>query len=226
MKKRGFTLIELLVVIAIIAILAAMLLPALSQAREKARQANCMNNLKQMGLVLFLYSEDFNGWIPGGYVSDNGGGGSKVWSSILYNSGYISASVFTVGNKSMLVCPSWQPKVFTNNAYTYAIREQNYWWVGTGDYPYAFIRLASTNVIPNPSTYAVMWDSYYTSSPYGQYASCGVADTTYSSGGRIHLRHGGNANVLFADGHVEGKNRNGLTEVGFGSGVIQDRTSN
>ena len=62
--KKQFTLIELLVVIAIIAILAAMLLPALSAARERARNANCVSKLKQIGLAAFMYSGDNKDYMP------------------------------------------------------------------------------------------------------------------------------------------------------------------
>ncbi|MCM8825603.1 MAG: DUF1559 domain-containing protein, partial [Candidatus Omnitrophica bacterium] len=75
MKKNGFTLIELLVVIAIIAILAAMLLPVLSRAREQARMSTCIANLKQIGLAVNMYLTDYNEyWFPylSGRASDRG----------------------------------------------------------------------------------------------------------------------------------------------------------
>ena len=99
--NRGFTLIELLVVIAIIAILAAMLLPALAKAKEAGRKANCLSNLHQMGLGLLMYADDSNGVIPRG--------NEPLWFQVLSpNLGVRSTNDFK--KVRVYTCPSYPDK--------------------------------------------------------------------------------------------------------------------
>ena len=94
--KKYFTLIELLVVIAIIAILAAMLLPALSKARARARMISCTNNMKQMGTCAALYGSEYDDFYPIYFISD--GVAHYTWGTLL---------AATQMAPSFLACPSW-----------------------------------------------------------------------------------------------------------------------
>jgi prepilin-type N-terminal cleavage/methylation domain-containing protein/prepilin-type processing-associated H-X9-DG protein len=105
--RRGFTLIELLVVIAIIAILAAILFPVFARAREKARQASCTSNLKQLSLGMIMYASDFDGTLPLGTPGCVAmGTAPRQW--------YFTISPY-VKNGAIYRCPSFRAG-FINNA--------------------------------------------------------------------------------------------------------------
>ena len=82
-KEKSFTLIELLVVIGIIAILASMLMPALQKAKEKANQADCMNNIKQIGTTIMMYASDFKSMYPAGIDAE----GKMPDDRVIHNAG-------------------------------------------------------------------------------------------------------------------------------------------
>ncbi|MGC8744827.1 MAG: DUF1559 domain-containing protein [Verrucomicrobiia bacterium] len=108
MKKSAFTLIELLVVIAIIAILAALLLPALNRAKEKGRRTVCQNNLRQLGLALNLYADEHNQyptcfrWLPAGRgAADPKGSAVSLWNALILP--------YLANNSEVFNCPSFPP---------------------------------------------------------------------------------------------------------------------
>jgi prepilin-type N-terminal cleavage/methylation domain-containing protein/prepilin-type processing-associated H-X9-DG protein len=101
-KHRHFTLIELLVVIAIIAILAAMLLPALSQAREKARSISCASNEKQITLAALMYADEYKEYLPSFGMRGTTGGHTNYWFVLLGS--YVGGTIWD--DNKVWRCPS------------------------------------------------------------------------------------------------------------------------
>ena len=204
--RKGFTLIELLVVIAIIAILAAILFPVFARAREKARQASCMSNLKQMGIAFMMYSQDYHEKLPP--YSYQVGSNEVMWGTY-----YDAGSGTHIPEKGLIQpymkstqiedCPS-APEVEATAINTPPVAYgYNYTYL-TKDNGGTFYRLPiGMAAIESPSETVMLTDGASWNSGAQKWGRPGYAPGPAAGYVRIHARHSGMANVLWVDGHVK-----------------------
>ena len=205
--RDGFTLIELLVVIAIIAILAAMLLPSLGRAREQAKTAACLGNLRQVGLAELTYAADFNDYPPESWSGDWWWGPTgETWSRCLIRNSYTAAGVFR--------CPSHNPMATVNPANPLRSYIANGWiTLSVVDYSVAsFLTLSKAAANHGANAMALTTELWKGS---GQVGTPPEWDNTIDENQEnmcyyfwpcniMYSMHGPQSmqNVLFVDGHV------------------------
>ena len=203
MKRRGFTLIELLVVIAIIAILAAILFPVFAKAREKARQSSCLSNVKQLGLAVLQYAQDYDETLNSCYGAQDASVSYRRW---YYQGATNPGMLFPyIKNSQVFDCPSGKGNYGANRAL-----------MGDGNQNgrnLAVVAKPSETIIlgdaltsgGNPATgmdtaagesWGGMIASLTRTSSYGPGTAC-------NGRGLMAIRHNEVANLGFLDGHAK-----------------------
>lgn len=222
-RRIGFTLVELLVVIAIIALLAALLFPALKQARERAQRMGCVSNLRQINIGLMGYLGDYNNWLPNKDAGGGlGGGQNPLQDSTPGGRCATPAGSYMPAGKVRL-CPSrpfnvWWDGVtpFTPDLTTNSIYTGSYWYLA-GGYDRAYCETYySLATVPHPEAGRIKLTAVLSPARYGAWSDRVYAPDTLWDGGNtantyywpnnnhnagpLQLKGG---NVVYVDGHAQ-----------------------
>ncbi|WP_309687847.1 DUF1559 domain-containing protein [Armatimonas sp.] len=241
-RAAGFTLIELLVVIAIIAILAAILFPVFAQAREKARQTACLSNLKQIGVGLMMYTQDYDEVLPGNHTgaphNNQGDAGLTNAAGTTNPLGFMTPEVAVgstvvrnwqrdiqpyIKNLQVYLCPNTTPRSSFSAGSAYA--ESNVPGAGNGSYFLnGIVSSKALAAIPAPAD-IVFAQEYKFKTRVGQVRPCVVTGSTtrfYQFNHPFYdVQHAGGstggANLLYCDGHAKFKKKTAIKFLEFGA---------
>ena len=203
-RKQAFTLIEILVVIAVMAILAAILFPVFSRAREAGRRTGCASNLHQIGLAVTQYKNDNGNSMPfwnytatgythsdsasNVYTTNNYTWIDAIWSYAKNGQIFTCPSYPNAGKKFDQNSPSWTDVNSTASSYLFQQIGLNYW---------------DNGALVNGAAYVTLTNPAETIYACGDSTSADCAGSTWGMGQHVDMRHNGTANFLFYDWHVK-----------------------